>query len=263
MSYYAIYAGHGGSDPGATSGSRLEKDYTLGVANALSALLRVDGNTVVQNRATDIDRNITTDANRANSERVNAIIELHMNSNAGTPGKGTEVYYYPGSATGEKLAESIQRQIVNTFGYADRGAKSRSNLGILRQSNMPAVLVEMAFINNDSDMAKFDAQRMAEAIRQGIYDTFGGTVSDNTNNNENSTTPGVDNMTELQARAIAREEIETYFSNLETKSVSSWAEKHWKNASTNGVTDGTKPQTYATREQVITFLGRLGLLEED
>lgn len=178
--YYAIYAGHGGTDPGAVSGSRKEKDYTLEVANALTALLKADGHSVLQNRTSDVSRSITADANKANSAGVKCVVELHLNSNSGTPGTGTETLYYPTSSASKTLATNIQTRVIAATGYTDRGIKSRDNLGILKQTNMPAALIEMAFINNDSDMTKFDINVMANAIRQGICDTYGGTASEST-----------------------------------------------------------------------------------
>lgn len=81
--------------------------------------------------------------------------------------------------------------------------------------------------------------------------------------NTNSNTE-VEDMTEAQTRVIAKEiadaQIKAHFSELEGKSVSGYAKGHWSEAKANGVTDGVAPQAYATREQVITFLGRLGIL---
>jgi len=74
----------------------------------------------------------------------------------------------------------------------------------------------------------------------------------------------VEDMTEVQTRTIAKEiadtQIKAYFSGLEGSGVSDYAKEYWSEAKANSVTDGSIPQAYATREQVITFLGRLGVL---
>jgi N-acetylmuramoyl-L-alanine amidase len=67
LSTIAVYAGHGGADPGAVNGNLREKDFTLAISNAVSAILRGWGYTVVNNRTTDVDRSITRDANLANA----------------------------------------------------------------------------------------------------------------------------------------------------------------------------------------------------
>ena len=178
MPRIAVYAGHGGSDPGAVANGLREKDLTLAVSNAVTAILRRWGYMVINNRTTDVDRSITRDANLANENRVDGLVEIHFNSNAGTPGTGAEVFYsVRDTGRGRALASAILRHIV-ALGFRDRGVKTQVNangqdaFGILRLSNMPAVLVECAFINNPSDMARLDVNTMAQAIAEGIRDVF-------------------------------------------------------------------------------------------
>ena len=174
----AVYAGHGGSDPGAVALGRQEKDLTLAVSNAVTQILRGWGYTVLNNRTTDVDRSITRDANLANENRADALVEIHFNSNPGTPGTGSEVFYsVRDTGRGRALARAILSRIV-ALGFADRGVKTQVNaqgqdaFGILRLSNMPAVLVECAFINNPADMARLNINAMAQAIAEGIREIF-------------------------------------------------------------------------------------------
>ena len=174
----AVYAGHGGSDPGAVSGGLREKDLNLAVSNAVTAILRGWGYTVLNNRTTDVDRNITTDANTANQNRVDALVEIHQNSNSGTPGTGTEAFVsIRDTGRARALANAILNRIA-ALGFRNRGVKTQLNaqgqdaFGILRQTNMPAVLLECAFINNPSDMARFDVNTMAQAIADGIREVY-------------------------------------------------------------------------------------------
>ena len=187
MPTIAVYAGHGGSDPGAVSGGRREKDLTLSVSNATTQILRGWGYRVINNRTTDVDRSITRDANLANDNNADALVEIHFNSNAGTPGTGTEVFHSVRDwGPGRALASAILRQIV-ALGFRDRGVKTQLNaqgqdaFAILRLTNMPAVLVECAFINNPNDMAMLDINTMANAIATGVREVFpvsGGGSSD-------------------------------------------------------------------------------------
>ena len=187
MPHIAIYAGHGGRDPGAVALGRRESDLNLAVSNAATAILRGWGYRVLNNRTTDVDRNITRDAERANENRVDALVEIHQNSNIGVPGSGSEVYRsIHDTGRGRQLAEAILRRLVS-LGFADRGVRTMVNsngqdaLGIIRLTNMPAVLVECAFMNNPADMARFDVNRVARAIADGVRDAFpisgGGTVA--------------------------------------------------------------------------------------
>ncbi len=178
MPKIAVYAGHGGNDPGAVSGGLKEKDLNLAVSNALSEILRGQGYDIINNRTGDMDRSITADANLANNEKVDALIEIHQNSNPGIPSSGTETYYsVKDTGKGKQLAEAINNNIV-ALGYADRGIKTRINengqdeFGIIRLTNAPAVLVETSFINSPEDMARFNAGELAEAIAKAVNQVF-------------------------------------------------------------------------------------------
>lgn len=178
MPKIAVYAGHGGSDPGAVSDDLREKDLNLALSNEVTRLLRQKGYEVINNRTTDIDRNITQDANLANSNNVDALVEIHQNSNSGVPGTGAETFYsIKDTGKGKSLAQAIQNQLA-ALGIRDRGIKTRTNslgqdsLGIIRLTNAPAVLVETAFINNPEDMANFNVSKIAQAIARGIEQVF-------------------------------------------------------------------------------------------
>jgi len=70
------------------------------------------------------------------------------------------------------LAKCIQAQIVNSLNMVDRGIKARPDLCVLRETTMPAVLVETAFISNQEDAYKlmYRIEEFANAISRGITD---------------------------------------------------------------------------------------------
>lgn len=108
----------------------------------------------------------------ANSMPADIFVSLHCNA-ANTAARGTEVEVYQfdgGKAC--KLAQCIQSQIVDSLGTVDRGLKERPGLIVLKHTDMPAVLVEMAFIDNDNDAALLvdRADDFARAIARGITD---------------------------------------------------------------------------------------------
>ncbi len=176
MTKIAVYAGHGGNDFGAVSNGLYEKDFNLEVLTYLTAELRRRGYEVINNRISDVNRNLSNDIRLANSENVDAVIEIHTNSNEGVPGSGTETFYSV-TGKGKELAEAINANLV-ALGFRDRGAKTWPNffgydyLGIIRYTNAPAVLVEMFFINNPNDVALYDPQKIANAIADAVQKLY-------------------------------------------------------------------------------------------
>ena len=178
MPKIAVYAGHGGSDYGAVANGVYEKNINLAISNALSDILRQRGYTVLNNRTTDVDRNITQDARKANNWGADALIEIHMNSNESTPGNGTEMLYsIKDTGRGRQLAQASLNAIT-ALGFTDRGIRTQINeegqdeFGILRLTNMPAVLAETAFINNASDLRKLNVYDAAEAYASAVQRVF-------------------------------------------------------------------------------------------
>jgi N-acetylmuramoyl-L-alanine amidase len=174
----AVFAGHGGSDYGAVANGLYEKNLNLELSNAVSAVLQRMGYDVINNRVTDTDRNINRDAAFANEQKADALVEIHMNSNVGTPGTGSEAFIsVRDTGKGRDLATRILASLER-LGFRNRGVKTSVNsagqdtLGILRMTNMPAVLLETAFINNPDDMAKLNIQTAAEAIAGAVARTF-------------------------------------------------------------------------------------------
>lgn len=116
------------------------------------------------------DRQGPTVTETANEWGADLFVSIHCNA-ANTEAQGTEVECFGGGA-GEHLAQCIQSQIVDALGTTDRGIKSRPGLLVLRQTDMPAVLVEMAFIDNDRDAALLANKQddFARAIARGVTD---------------------------------------------------------------------------------------------
>lgn len=107
----------------------------------------------------------------ANRWPADILISLHCNAFNGAA-QGTECCIFGAGGESERLAWCIQRQIVDSLHTVDRGIKERPGLIVLKHTVMPAVLVEMAFIDNDSDaellMQKKDD--FARAIARGVTD---------------------------------------------------------------------------------------------
>lgn len=178
--------GHGGRDR-ANRGPTgyVEADGTLAIALYCRDALRAAGVNVVMTRETDRDlappgaysqaQDLAARAQVANRAGANCFVSVHTNAAASAAAHGTETYHYPGSALGEKLARAVHAAVVSALRTYDRGVKS-ANFAVLRQTTMPAVLVEVAFHTNPGEEALLknpDFQRRAgEAIARGILGFF-------------------------------------------------------------------------------------------
>lgn len=107
----------------------------------------------------------------ANRWPADVFISLHCNA-FNTQAQGTECCVYELSSKSELLARCVQRQIVDSLHTVDRGIKERPGLIVLKHTYMPAVLVEMAFIDNDSDaeLLIHKKDEFARAIARGVTD---------------------------------------------------------------------------------------------
>lgn len=173
-----VDAGHGGSDSGATRGGVMEKTVALQTARRIASELTREGANVVMTR-TD-DRRIPLNERPAIANRVRAdlFISVHYNSNrVDNSASGTKTFFHRQNAVGRLLAQCIHRELVKVNDLPDMGVWSdtriyQSGFAVLRQSTMPAVLLELAFVNHSRDRSLMVRpewqQRNAEAVVRGI-----------------------------------------------------------------------------------------------
>jgi N-acetylmuramoyl-L-alanine amidase len=107
----------------------------------------------------------------ANDWPADVFVSIHCNA-ANTQARGTEVECCSVDGNGGKLAQYIQSQIVDSLGTVDRGVKEMPGLIVIKHTDMPACLVEMAFIDNDADAQLLvnSEDEFARAIARGITD---------------------------------------------------------------------------------------------
>lgn len=171
--------GHGGNDPGAIGPNGVkEKNVVLGVGLELAELLRLAGAEVIMTRDSDYFIDLVPRADIANNLGADLFISVHANSAAAPAAGGSETYSYNRASTtySAELAKCIQSRLVQGVGLTNRGART-ANFSVLRNTVMPGVLVELAFISNpheESMLADSNEQKkMAEAIFKGIADYCG------------------------------------------------------------------------------------------
>ena len=176
---FMLDAGHGGSDSGAVYNGRLEKNDNLRITLAVGERLVRSGERVLYTRTDDSTVDLTYRSTMANSAGATYFVSFHRNS-ASTVGRGVEVYYYTGlsaQSTAARMAAPVQDALV-ACGFHNRGVK-QANFSVLRRTSMPAILVELAFINNEAENAKLDSEfdRIADAIASALLSFVGKTLT--------------------------------------------------------------------------------------
>lgn len=171
MACICIDPGHGGSDPGAVSGGINEKDINLDIALRTRGLLQQLGFEVVMTRESDVYVSLEDRCAIANASGACVFVSIHNNAHTSTTAEGTETYCYYNSAEGRELATSIHREVVKRIGRPDRGVKEASYY-VLSYTNMPAALLESAFLTNPEETALLCdpafRQKIAEGVSAGV-----------------------------------------------------------------------------------------------
>lgn len=162
--------GHGGKDPGATGNGLKEKDITLSITLKIGEILKRHNLQIVYSRTTDVFLSPSDRAKKANNANVDYFISIHTNAFTDPKAQGVETYSYPGSSIGSKLARSVQNEIIKAKIYTKNRGTKTANFAVLRETKMPAILIETAFITNkeDSQLLKYRQNDFAEAISKGI-----------------------------------------------------------------------------------------------
>ncbi|MBQ2803965.1 MAG: N-acetylmuramoyl-L-alanine amidase [Lachnospiraceae bacterium] len=165
---------HGGPNPGAVYSGRQEKDDVLALTLAVGRILEDNGVDVYYTRTTDVYESPYQKAMEANAAGADWFVSIHRNSSP-YPNQytGVETLVYNRYSEAARLAANINYQLEQV-GFVNQGVNERQNLVVLRRTQMPAVLVEIGFINTDADNQLFDAQfdAIAQAIATGILQTI-------------------------------------------------------------------------------------------
>lgn len=175
-----IDPGHGGSDVGAEYDGRYEKDDNLALAILVNEKLNDMGIDSVLTRDKDKQVSLEKRCKTANKKKADAFVSLHRNSADGA--KGVEIWV--GSDMPVKdtaLAESILSGLDEVGISQNRGVKfgyareDGNDYYVNSHSNMPSCLVELGFINSETDNELFDENidAYAESIARSIAEYTG------------------------------------------------------------------------------------------
>lgn len=178
-----VDAGHGGRDSGASQGGVKEKDLTLTIARSLSKQLIESGASVIMTRNNDSFVDLKERPAMANRAKADLFLSVHINSNKlANSRSGSITFYHAQEAVSRLLAQCIQAQLPAATGIPGIGIWSdtriyRTGFAVLRYAQMPAVLLELGFINHQGDRARMTAKDFADkaaaAVVKGVRVFFG------------------------------------------------------------------------------------------
>lgn len=175
--------GHGGSDAGSMHGGLVEKELNLQIAQRLRTILVARGWQVMMTRETDRDVYAPNDSasdelqardDVANHNGARLFVSIHANAFMNAGPHGATVYYYKGNDLA--LAQAVDKRIGSELAEKNNGTV-KDKLYVVHHANMPATLIETAFLTNPDDRVLMTdphwQQQMAQAIADGIQDYAG------------------------------------------------------------------------------------------
>lgn len=187
--------GHGGSDPGAQYYGVNEKDLNLQIGFKVQSDLEKAGYSVIMSRTTDTYMDYKIDRSRiANESGADIFISLHNNAMPGNSYvNGIETFYYESDPDyvpkinkdmhndperiirSGILANAIHNNLIDYTGAYDRGVR-RDTFAVLRETAIPAVLLEFGFMSNYSELEKLKADSyqytLSRAVVNGVKSYF-------------------------------------------------------------------------------------------
>ena len=172
MSRIFIDPGHGGPRaPGAIGrGGTMEKTVNLAISLLLGEMLRTYQNIEVRlSRTGDTAISILERYNMSNRWNANWFVSIHQNSD-GPTAVGIETLAFSKTSQGFRLAQAVQRSMIQATKERDRGVKIRPDLGVLRGTKAPAILVESGYISNLATEALLKTDQYQRVIAGAISD---------------------------------------------------------------------------------------------
>ncbi|WP_370854430.1 N-acetylmuramoyl-L-alanine amidase [Megasphaera sp.] len=168
------HAPGGEPDPGAVNNATglRECDVAISVGKSAASYLNAAGVETELLQSASLEEICEA----ANASDADIFVSIHCNAAEAEEANGTETWSCAGSYRGSMLADCIQNQLVDALDTTDRGVKIATpgvnGLYVLTNTDMPAVLVELAFISNpgDEEILANNQDDLARAVARGITD---------------------------------------------------------------------------------------------
>ena len=171
-------AGHGGIDPGAMAGGYNEKDINFTILNTYAKeYFDKSDIKVYYTRLTDTKIDLYDRADFASEVEADMFISLHMNAASSTSANGTAVYYSTlntsmnsGRLSSQIMASTLVKNLVSLLGTKNNGTPT-ANFVVIRETQVPAVLIELAFLTNKNDRNIITDKNWQKKTAKTIFDS--------------------------------------------------------------------------------------------
>lgn len=175
-----VDAGHGGADTGtyAKSGEWNEKDFNLDFVRKMEECWNHNNIKLYFTRLEDTKVTLVERVNFVNDLQADLFVSLHCNSSDENSGSGLEVLYKSNEYAEESknFAKKCLKALEGVTGLTNRGLLKGKRIYIIRNANMPTVLLELGFLSDSGDLAYLSNEenrtKMAETICQMIWKNF-------------------------------------------------------------------------------------------
>ncbi|HCG4535575.1 TPA: N-acetylmuramoyl-L-alanine amidase [Salmonella enterica subsp. enterica serovar Typhi str. AG3] len=208
------------------------------------------------NSSTNQRDNINYLVGQHNKDQDGLIVSIHFNASGGTSNKGigTEVLYY----SEKHLAAKVAKAISDVSGLKNRGAKQRTDLGVLAKTYEPAILIEVCFVNDSVDVALYrrDFEKICQAIARELAGYQGksiGEVKGSSITKEELTVAQYEELMEIIEAQAKRIEVLEAFAGVKERAVAPDHKVAWEWAQSQGLVNGKNPNRPLTREQFATI----------
>ncbi len=175
-------AGHGGFDPGKIGiNGELEKDINLQITLLVQKYLEAQDVQVVLTRESDEALCGENDSNKKvqdMKQRIDIIdqtapdltVSIHQNSYPSEEVKGAQVFYYTGSLEGQRIAEYLQKSLVQRLDKENhRQVKANDSYYLLKKTKTPIVIVECGFLSNSIEAEMLCRSEYQEKVAWAIH----------------------------------------------------------------------------------------------
>ncbi|WP_240619399.1 N-acetylmuramoyl-L-alanine amidase [Blastococcus sp. TF02-8] len=167
-----VDAGHGGSDPGNTSGETTEADLVFDLASRIEGRLAAAGATVYLTRGRSQNPALAERTAFANDARADLFISLHLDAHDSEHARGVASYYYgtgsgASSTVGEEFAQLVRREVVARTGMLDLGSHPKT-WDLLRMTRMPAVRLDCGYLSHPVDRLLLLDARVRSAMAHAV-----------------------------------------------------------------------------------------------
>ena len=164
--------GHGGTDEGAKIHYFMEKRLTLMTSLLLRKYLNEMGYRVILTRSKDVFIPLQRRVSIANKTQAVLFVSVHYNSSPSPDARGIEIFYHGGSDSkratlSRKLGSSILAELISQTHALSRGVKN-GNFHVIRETTMPAVLVEGGFMTNIEERSNLRDKKYLDKIAMGV-----------------------------------------------------------------------------------------------